>query len=110
MHLDAVETAAGLTFLHAVEDGPASQSYGLQVAKLAGVPGQVINVARRKLVMLENQQIAPSNQGDLFAQTARKCRLNHPASPALERLAEIDPDELTPKQALEALYALRRLL
>jgi DNA mismatch repair protein MutS len=102
VHLDAVETAAGLTFLHAVEDGPASQSYGLQVAKLAGVPGQVINAARRKLVMLENQQIAPSNQGDLFAAVI--------PVPALERLAEIDPDEFTPKQALEALYELRRLV
>jgi DNA mismatch repair protein MutS len=107
VHLDAVETAAGLTFLHAVEDGPASQSYGLQVAKLAGVPGQVINAARRKLVMLENQQIAPSNQGDLFAPTPPP---EPAASPALERLAEIDPDELSPKQALEALYELRRLL
>jgi len=107
VHLDAVETAAGLTFLHAVEDGPASQSYGLQVAKLAGVPGQVINAARRKLVMLENQQIAPSNQGDLFAPAPPP----EPAStPALERLAEIQPDELSPKQALEALYELRRLL
>jgi DNA mismatch repair protein MutS len=110
VHLDAVETSAGLTFLHAVEDGPASQSYGLQVAKLAGVPGQIINAARRKLVMLENQQITPSNQGDLFAQTAPAMQVEPPASPALERLAEIDPDELTPKQALEALYALRRLL
>ncbi|MDP2787412.1 MAG: DNA mismatch repair protein MutS [Pseudomonadota bacterium] len=107
VHLDAVETAAGLTFLHAVEDGPASQSYGLQVAKLAGVPGQVINAARRKLVLLENQQIAPTHQGDLFAPALPA----EPASnPALDRLAEIDPDELSPKQALEALYELRRLL
>jgi DNA mismatch repair protein MutS len=108
VHLDAVETAAGLTFLHAVEDGPASQSYGLQVAKLAGVPGQVINAARRKLVMLENQQIAPSDQGDLFAPAAPPPE--PAANPALERLTEIDPDELSPKQALEALYELRRLL
>ena len=110
VHLDAVETAAGLTFLHAVEDGPASQSYGLQVAKLAGVPGQVINAARRKLVMLENQQIAPSNQGDLFAAVVPAPPLDLASSPALERLTEIDPDELTPKQALEALYELRRLV
>ncbi|OYY94541.1 MAG: DNA mismatch repair protein MutS [Hydrogenophilales bacterium 28-61-23] len=108
VHLDAVETAAGLTFLHAVEDGPASQSYGLQVAKLAGVPGQVINAARRKLVLLENQQITPSGQGDLFAPAAPAPEPT--PSPALERLAEIEPDELSPKQALEALYELRRLL
>jgi DNA mismatch repair protein MutS len=93
-----------------VEDGPASQSYGLQVAKLAGVPGQVINAARRKLVLLENQQIAPSGQGDLFAQAAPTLLAEPPTSAALERLAAIDPDEFTPKQALEALYELRRLL
>jgi DNA mismatch repair protein MutS len=115
VHLDAVESvgkngATGLTFLHAVEDGPASQSYGLQVAKLAGVPGQIINAARRKLVMLENQQIAPSNQGDLFAPIVPPPPPESASSPALNRLAEIDPDELSPKQALEALYELRRLL
>ncbi len=113
VHLDAVENggnggASGLTFLHAVADGPASQSYGLQVARLAGVPAQVINAARRKLVMLENQQIAPSGQGDLFAQTIPP--MEAPASPVLQRLAEINPDELSPKEALETLYALRRLL
>ena len=107
VHLDAVETQAGLTFLHAVEDGPASQSYGLQVAKLAGVPGAVIQAARRKLVMLENQQIAASPQGDLFAPAPSP----EPAiNPALERLLEIDPDELTPKEALALLYELRGLV
>ena len=107
VHLDAVETSGGLTFLHAVEDGPASQSYGLQVARLAGVPAGVIQAARRKLVLLENQQIAPTPQGDLFAPAPPPEPL---AQPALERLAEIDPDELSPRQALEALYALRKLL
>jgi DNA mismatch repair protein MutS len=107
VHLDAVETGTGLTFLHAVEDGPASQSYGLQVARLAGVPAVVIQAARRKLVMLENQQIALSNQGDLFAPALPPAP---PAIPALDRLAEIDPDEMSPKQALEALYELRKLL
>jgi DNA mismatch repair protein MutS len=107
VHLDAVETNGGLTFLHAVENGPASQSYGLQVAKLAGVPGQVIQAARRKLVLLENQQLVPTSQGDLFAPTPPA---ESAPSPALERLMEIDPDELSPKEALEALYALRRLI
>ena len=107
VHLDAVETGSGLTFLHAVEDGPASQSYGLQVARLAGVPAAVIQAARRKLVMLENQQITPSAQGDLFATALPP----EPApSPALEKLLEVDPDELAPKQALELLYELRKLL
>jgi DNA mismatch repair protein MutS len=110
VHLDAVETTAGLTFLHAVEDGPASQSYGLQVARLAGVPAAVINAARRKLVMLENQQIAASGQGDLFApvppaEAAPESTLN----PALERLSALDPDSLSPRQAMEILYELKGL-
>ncbi|MEW5789443.1 MAG: DNA mismatch repair protein MutS [Pseudomonadota bacterium] len=106
VHLDAVETGSGLTFLHALEDGPASQSYGLQVARLAGVPAPVIQAARRKLVLLENQQLAPGGQGDLFAAPPPE-----PApSPALARLMELDPDELSPREALEQLYALRKLL
>jgi DNA mismatch repair protein MutS len=60
--------------------------------------------------MLENQQIAPSNQGDLFAPIVPPPPPESASSPALNRLAEIDPDELSPKQALEALYELRRLL
>jgi len=107
VHLDAVETPAGLTFLHAVEEGPASQSYGLQVARLAGVPGAVIQAARRKLVMLENQQIAASPQGDLFAPAPAP---EPAANPAMERLLEVDPDELTPKEALAVLYELRGLV
>jgi len=90
-----------------VEDGPASQSYGLQVAKLAGVPGVIIQAARRKLVLLENQQIVPTDQGDLFAPAPSPEPIS---SPALDRLLEINPDELSPKQALEALYELRRML
>jgi DNA mismatch repair protein MutS len=70
VHLDAVESGGRLTFLHAVEDGPASQSYGIQVAKLAGVPAPVVNAARRKLVELENAQVASAGQGDLFASPA----------------------------------------
>ncbi len=106
VHLDAVETGAGLTFLHAVQDGPASQSYGLQVARLAGVPGAVIAAARRKLAHLENQQIAPSIQGDLFAPAPAVEAEPHPA---LERLASLQPDDLSPREALELLYELRAL-
>ncbi len=107
VHLDAVETGGTLTFLHAVQEGPASQSYGLQVARLAGVPATVVNAARRKLMELENQQVAASSQGDLFA------NLPPPAAatphPVLDRLTTIDPDSLTPRQALELLYELKRL-
>jgi DNA mismatch repair protein MutS len=108
VHLDAVETPSGLTFLHAVEDGPASQSYGLQVAKLAGVPAPVIAAARRKLALLETMQVAQDGQGDLFAPTFTPPPEPAP-SPALERLAAVDPDSLTPRQALEALYELKKL-
>ena len=106
VHLDAVETSAGLTFLHAVEDGPASQSYGLQVAKLAGVPGNVIAAARRKLVMLENMQVSQAGQGDLFAPPAPA---EPTASPLEDRLAEIAPDSLSPREALDLLYELKGL-
>ncbi|MEW6676537.1 MAG: DNA mismatch repair protein MutS [Pseudomonadota bacterium] len=109
VHLDAVETPAGLTFLHAVEDGPASQSYGLQVARLAGVPGNVIQAARRKLVMLENMQVSQAGQGDLFA-PALPPSLPEPApSPVEERLAALSPDSLSPREALDLLYELKTL-
>ena len=104
VHLDAVETPSGLTFLHAMEDGPASQSYGLQVAKLAGVPGIVIAAARRKLVMLENMQVNQAGQGDLFAPQPAPEPV---ASPLEDRLAGIDPDDLSPREALEILYELK---
>ena len=107
VHLDAVETGGNLTFLHSVEDGPASQSYGIQVAKLAGVPGAVVNAARRKLVELENAQVASAGQGDLFA--ALPATAEPAASPALDRLAAIDPDSLSPREALDLLYELKRL-
>jgi DNA mismatch repair protein MutS len=106
-HLDAVDANGRLTFLHAVEDGPASQSYGIQVAKLAGVPAVVVNAARRKLVELENAQVAHAGQGDLFAAVAPP--QEQETSPALEKLADLDPDALTPREALDLLYELKRL-
>jgi DNA mismatch repair protein MutS len=108
VHLDAVESNGRLTFLHAVEDGPASQSYGIQVAKLAGVPTPVVNAARRKLVELENAQVASAGQGDLFAATAPPQEPE--TAPALDKLRDLDPDALTPRAALDILYELRRLL
>jgi DNA mismatch repair protein MutS len=108
VHLDAVESGGNLTFLHSVEDGPASQSYGIQVAKLAGVPTAVVNAARRKLIELENAQIAQAGQGDLFAALPPQAE-PEPPSPALARLADLDPDSLTPREALDQLYKLKRL-
>jgi DNA mismatch repair protein MutS len=108
VHLDAVEHNEGIVFLHAVKDGPASQSYGLQVAALAGVPRSVIARAREKLAGLENQaaqhhptttataKTAPQ-QLDLFAGAPH---------PALLRLQQTVPDQLSPRQALNLLYEL----
>ena len=105
MHLDAVEHGDDLVFLHAVEDGPASQSYGIQVARLAGIPGPVIQAARRRLRELEDAQLQPGPQGDLFA--AHIPTDAPPPHPALDQLRELDPDTLSPKAALEMLYALK---
>ncbi|MGQ9686531.1 MAG: DNA mismatch repair protein MutS [Thiobacillaceae bacterium] len=108
VHLDAVEAGGSLTFLHAVQEGPASQSYGLQVARLAGVPTAVVNAARRKLMELENQQVAVLGQGDLFV--GLSAAPNPDPHPVLKRLAEVDPDGLTPRQALDLIYELMRLI
>lgn len=109
VHLDAVEHGSGIVFLHAVQEGPASQSYGLQVAQLAGIPRSVVNAAKRKLVQLEQQNIQAGPQGDMFShQAAAEPQVE--ISPALAELERLDPDDLTPKQALEALYKLKTLL
>ncbi|MBP1151523.1 DNA mismatch repair protein MutS [Methylocaldum sp. RMAD-M] len=105
VHLDAVEHGDGVVFLHAVKDGPANQSYGLQVAALAGVPRTVIDNARKKLTVLENQTYAEhqseARQFDLFA--------NAEPHPALDLLRTIRPEEITPKQALDLLFTLKDL-
>ncbi|MBD3811120.1 MAG: DNA mismatch repair protein MutS [Betaproteobacteria bacterium] len=107
VHLDAKEHGSDLVFLHAVEEGPASQSYGIQVARLAGVPSPVIHAARRHLRELEDAQLQPGPQGDLFA--AHLPNDVPPPHPALDQLRELDPDSLTPKAALDMLYALKAL-
>jgi DNA mismatch repair protein MutS len=109
IHLDAVEHKDTIVFLHAVEEGPASQSYGLQVAQLAGVPKAVVRNARRYLQMLEEASLTRGGQSDLFA--AGKSGPEPPAeSDALrDALAAANPDELSPREALELLYKLKRL-
>ncbi|MFC4158659.1 DNA mismatch repair protein MutS [Chitinimonas lacunae] len=107
VHLDAVEHKDKIVFLHSVEEGPASQSYGLQVAQLAGVPRDTIRQAKRHLVELENQSVGRQIQGDLFAQPVPVVAEPEP-HPVLERLAALDPDSLTPRAALELLYELHR--
>jgi len=98
-------------FLHAVEEGPASQSYGLQVAALAGVPKPVIRQARKYLQMLEDASLARGNQPDLFvAGRADPERERETAADALrDALDSVNPDDLSPREALELLYRLKRL-
>jgi DNA mismatch repair protein MutS len=108
VHLDAVEHGEDLVFLHAVEDGPASQSYGIQVARLAGVPAKVIAAARKRLKELEDAQVQAGPQGDLFVQP-EESRTEAPNAALLEALQALNPDELSPKEALEKLYELAAL-
>src|SRR6185436_1099371 len=110
VHLDAVEHKDRIVFLHSVQEGPASRSYGLQVAQLAGVPAAVIRAARRRLADLEEHGFAAAPQRDLFAEPRGPEPPPAHENPALARLKEVDPDALTPKDALELLYELRRRL
>jgi len=110
VHLDAVEHKDRIVFLHSVEEGPANQSYGLQVAQLAGVPAAVIRSARKHLADLEAAAAAQAPQGDLFA--APSATAGAPASephPAVDALRDCDPDALTPRDALDLLYRLREM-
>ncbi len=108
VHLSAVEHKESIVFLHHVEEGPASQSYGLAVAQLAGVPPKVIREARRHLLDLENQSVA-RQQPDLFTQASAPQPEVLP-HPALEMLEDADVDSLSPREALSLLYALKAKL
>jgi DNA mismatch repair protein MutS len=108
VHLDAVEHKDTVVFLHAVEEGPASQSYGLQVAGLAGVPKAVIRQAKRYLQLLEESSITRGNQADLFART-QEAEQEPEADPLREAMAKVNPDELSPREALELLYRLKKI-
>ena len=135
IHLSAVEHKHSIVFLHAVQAGPASQSYGLQVAQLAGVPPSVIRTARKHLATLESHSLQPSSQFDLFdapasitqeadrhpdecgLEGAKSCDAvadaqahNQPRHAVLlEALATMDPDALSPRDALGMLYRLKHL-
>ncbi|HUQ74578.1 MAG TPA: DNA mismatch repair protein MutS, partial [Burkholderiales bacterium] len=108
VHLDAVEHKDTVVFLHAVEEGPASQSYGLQVAALAGVPKEVIRRARKYLELLEEAAVSRGGQDDLFSKP-KKPEPEPEVDPLREELAKVNPDELTPREALELLYRLKKL-
>ena len=107
VHFDAVEHKDGIVFLHAVEDGPANRSYGLQVAKLAGVPATVIRGARTHLARLDRFSV--HHDGDLFAAAEPHAAPPATASALRDRVAAIDPDALSPREAHDILYELRRL-
>jgi DNA mismatch repair protein MutS len=107
VHVSAAESGRDIVFLHEIQPGPASKSYGIQVARLAGMPTAVVNHARHTLEALERQASAHQAQVDLFA-----------APPATETIAvspvetwakALNPDELSPREALEALYQLKKL-
>jgi DNA mismatch repair protein MutS len=111
VHLSAREHRGDVVFLHSVQDGPASQSYGIQVARLAGVTETVLQSARQKLNALEQQAADQGPQDDLFRArpaAAQACSTQAAARmrAVAERLAALDPDSLTPRQALDLLYEL----
>jgi len=108
VHLDAIEHNDKIVFLHQLKAGAASKSYGLQVAKLAGVPDDVIKAAKQKLHRLEtsrqgNMSAGETSQTDLFRQVADPSEIE-------AYLQQLDPDELSPKQAQETLYQLVAML
>ena len=113
VHLDALEHGDSIVFMHAVKNGPASQSYGLQVAALAGVPSNVIRQARQRLLELEetarNQADNRINQLSLFEPLHEHPEEDN-TSEVEDLLEETDPDDLTPRQALDLLFEMKKLL
>jgi DNA mismatch repair protein MutS len=111
VHLDAVEYGEQLVFMHAVKDGPANRSFGLQVAALAGLPKSVIADAKRTLTELERGMHRHAGTPAPAAESSPQLGLFAPAQPsAAERaLEQLDPDALSPREALEALYRLKQL-
>ncbi len=101
IHINAVEHGEKIIFLHSVKPGPASQSYGLQVAQLAGVPTDVIKLAKNKLVELENQAISNHQESGQFEMFSDR------PHPVIEQLQDLDVDSLSPKDALNLLYRLK---
>ena len=107
MHVAAAEASTDIVFLHELQPGPASRSYGIQVAKLAGVPAPVLHHARHALAALEERAGEDELQVDLFA--TPEVPESAGASPVEAALAAIHPDQLSPREALDALYQLKKL-
>jgi DNA mismatch repair protein MutS len=112
VHVEAVEHGENLVFLHSVKDGPANQSYGLQVAALAGIPKSVTAQARRYLTELERERDALRTSTSPQAELALAPPALAPAPPesaALEALRALDPNSLSPREALDVLFRLQQL-
>ncbi len=122
VHVEAVEHGDTLVFLHSVKEGPANQSYGLQVAALAGIPKSVTTQARRYLTELERERDAlrtstsPQGELPLFSPAPRSAShqsASHQSashqSAALEALRALDPNSLSPREALDLLFRLQQL-
>jgi DNA mismatch repair protein MutS len=107
-HVSAVESGEDIVFLHELQPGPASRSYGVQVAKLAGMPASLVRQARATLEALEARQNAADDQFDLFAAPPAPPPAPEPGE-LVQALAKVDPDALSPREALEALYKLKAL-
>ena len=113
VHVSAAESStgggnSGIVFLHEIQAGPASRSYGIQVARLAGVPNSVLQHAKHALSALESGAASGKAQVDLFAAPPEP--INAGPSPLEAKLSQIDPDTLSPRDALDALYQLKKLL
>jgi DNA mismatch repair protein MutS len=126
VHLDATEHQDRIVFLHKVQEGPASKSYGLQVAQLAGIPDEVVREAKNQLHLLENGEhphaikssnvsqetpssLPPSHQGRGDQPALQSSLFDVLPNPALEALKKINPDSLSPREALEQLYRLKEI-
>ena len=108
VHVSAAESGHDIVFLHAIEPGPASRSYGIQVARLAGMPASVIHHARHALQTLQDQQQLQHSQIDLFSTPPPATdAATAPPSQLEQELQQLDPDQMTPREALAALYALK---
>ena len=111
VHINAAEHGDKIIFLHSVKEGPANQSYGIQVAQLAGVPRDVIKEARKRLHMLESQSRPAPSMGETLPLALPFNEEKDDVADAIKKaVSAIDPDDLTPRKALEALYQLKKLL
>jgi DNA mismatch repair protein MutS len=108
VHVSAAESGRDIVFLHAIEAGPASRSYGIQVARLAGIPAAVLNQARHTLEALEQQASTAQAQVDLFAPAPAPAATA--PSPLEAYVASLNPDTMSPREAMDAIYQLTSLI